>query len=208
MSSEQYLKDGDTVQDHLECTSGINLLFFSDKGQVYKSNAAEFADTKASALGDFVPVKMGMDDGESAKFMIATTDYKGFLLFFYENGKVAKVSMKAYETKTNRKKLINAYNTKAGSPLVAVLVLTEEQEVQMNANGGRVLIFHSGALLEKTTKDSQGVQVMTLKKGDVVESAQLYTADSLENDHRYKAKSLPSRGNIPPVIQMTLDGAE
>ena len=208
MSSEQYLKDGDAVQDHLETTSSINLLFFTDQGQVYKSSASEFSDTKASALGDFVPVKLGMDEGESARFMVATTDFSGFLLFFYENGKVAKVSLKAYETKTNRKKLINAYNTKAGSPLVAVLALTEEQEVQMNANGGRVLIFHSGSLLEKTTKDSQGVQVMTLKKGDAVETACVYTAGSLENDHRYKAKSLPSRGNIPPVIQLTLEDME
>ena len=140
--------------------------------------------------------------------MVATADYKGFLLFFFENGKVAKVSLKAYETKTNRKKLINAYNTKMDSPLVAVLAMTEEQEVLMSANGGRVLIFHSGALLEKTTKDNQGVQVMTLKKGDVVESAEIYAADSLENDHRYKAKSLPSRGNSPPVVQLTLDGME
>ena len=206
MSSEQYLKDGDAVQDHLETSSGINLLFFSDKGQVYKSNASEFVDTKASTLGDFIPVKLGMDEGEAAKFMVATSDYQGFLLFFFENGKVAKVSLKAYETKTNRKKLINAYNTKAGSPLVAVLALTEEQEVELTADGGRVLIFHSGSLLEKTTKDSQGVQVMTLKKGDFVKKAHIYETGSLENDHRYKAKSLPSRGNIPPVVQLTLEG--
>ncbi|MBQ8598816.1 MAG: topoisomerase IV, partial [Oscillospiraceae bacterium] len=208
MSSEQYLKDGDAVQDHLETTSGINLLFFSDRGQVYKTNASEFADTKASTLGDFVPVKLGMDEGEAAKFMVATSDYKGFLLFFFENGKVAKISLKAYATKTNRKKLINAYNTKAGSPLVTVLALTEEQEVKISANGGRVLIFHTGSLLEKTSKDSQGVQVMTLKKGDVVESARIYEAGSMENEHRYKAKSLPSRGNIPPVVQMTLEDME
>ena len=147
-----------------------------------------------------------MDEGEAAKFMVATSDYQGFLLFFFENGKVAKVSLKAYETKTNRKKLINAYNTKAGSPLVAVLALTEEQEVELTADGGRVLIFHSGSLLEKTTKDSQGVQVMTLKKGDFVKKAHIYETGSLENDHRYKAKSLPSRGNIPPVVQLTLEG--
>lgn len=208
MSSEQYLKDGDRVQVHLETTSGINLLFFSDQGQVYKSNAAEFSDTKASALGDYVPVKLGMDDGENARFMAATVDYSGFLLFFYENGKVAKISLKAYETKTNRKKLINAYNTKAGSPLMAVLALTEEQEVLMQAEGGRQLIFHSGSLLEKTTKDSQGVQVMTLKKGDCVSKVSVYKAGSLENEHRYKAKSLPSRGNLPPVVQMTLEGME
>ena len=140
-------------------------------------------------------------------------DVKNFVLegsanISFENGKMAKVAVSSYETKTNRKKLINAYNTKAGSPLVAILALTEEQEVQMNANGGRVLIFHSGALLEKTTKDSQGVQVMTLRKGDVVESAHAYKEGSLENEHRYKAKSLPSRGNIPPVVQMTLEGME
>ncbi|MGN0664741.1 MAG: DNA gyrase subunit A [Negativibacillus sp.] len=208
MSSEQYLKDGDAVLTHLESSSGVNLLFFTDRGQVYKSRANEFDDTKASTLGDFVPVKLGMDEGESARFMVATSDYQGFLLFFFENGKVAKVSLKAYETKTNRRKLINAYNTKAGSPLVAVLVLTEEQEILMSASGGRILIFHTGSLLEKTTKDNQGVQVMTLKKGDSVEKAVIYSDGMVENPHRYMAKSLPSRGGIPPVEQLTLDGME
>ena len=193
---------------HLESSSGVNLLFFTDRGQVYKSRANEFDDTKASTLGDFVPVKLGMDEGESARFMVATSDYQGFLLFFFENGKVAKVSLKAYETKTNRRKLINAYNTKAGSPLVAVLALTEEQEILMSASGGRILIFHTGSLLEKTTKDNQGVQVMTLKKGDSVEKAVVYSDGMVENPHRYMAKSLPSRGGIPPVEQLTLDGME
>ncbi len=208
MSSEQYLKDGDAVLTHLESSSGVNLLFFTDRGQVYKSRANEFDDTKASTLGDFVPVKLGMDEGESARFMVATSDYQGFLLFFFENGKVAKVSLKAYETKTNRRKLINAYNTKAGSPLVAVLALTEEREILMSASGGRILIFHTGSLLEKTTKDNQGVQVMTLKKGDSVEKAVIYSDGMVENPHRYMAKSLPSRGGIPPVEQLTLDGME
>lgn len=208
MSSEQYLKDGDAVLTHLESSSGVNLLFFTDRGQVYKSRANEFDDTKASTLGDFVPVKLGMDEGESARFMVATSDYQGFLLFFFENGKVAKVSLKAYETKTNRRKLINAYNTKAGSPLVAVLALTEEREILMSASGGRILIFHTGSLLEKTTKDNQGVQVMTLKKGDSVEKAVVYSDGMVENPHRYMAKSLPSRGGIPPVEQLTLDGME
>ncbi len=208
MSSEQYLKDGDAVLTHLESSSGVNLLFFTDRGQVYKSRANEFDDTKASTLGDFVPVKLGMDEGESARFMVATSDYQGFLLFFFENGKVAKVSLKAYETKTNRRKLINAYNTKAGSPLVAVLALTEEREILMSASGGRILIFHTGCLLEKTTKDNQGVQVMTLKKGDSVEKAVIYSDGMVENPHRYMAKSLPSRGGIPPVEQLTLDGME
>ncbi len=205
MSSEQYLKDGDKVKTHIETTSSINLLFFTDKGQVYKSNAAEFGDTKASNLGDFVAAKLGMDEGESARFMVATNDYSGSLLFIFENGKVAKVNLKAYETKTNRKKLINAYNTKSGAALVEVIHLTEEQEVMLTANGGRVLIFNSSALLEKTTKDNQGVQVMTLKKGDVVEKAKIYSEAELENDSRYRAKNLPSRGNIPPVEQITLE---
>ena len=196
MSSEHYLKDGDEISVHIESTSGINLLFFTDKGQVYKSKANEFDDTKASALGDFVAAKLGMDEGESVKFMIATADFAGSLLFFYANGKVAKVSLKSYETKTNRRKLINAYNTKLNSPLVQVIAITEEQEILVQANGGRKLIFHSGVLLEKAAKDNQGAQVMTLKKGDFLEKAEIYIPNSLENEHRYKPKSLPARGNM------------
>ncbi len=205
MSSEQYLKDGDKVISHVESTNSVNLLFFTNCGQVYKARACDFEDTKASALGDFIPAKLGMDEGENAKFMVATSDYSGFLLFFFENGKVSKVSLKAYETKTNRKKLINAYNTKAGSALVEVAALTEDREMMMTASGGRILIFHTGALAEKTTKDNQGVQVMTLKKGDVVERAAEYQEGDLKDPHHYTAKNIPSRGGIPPMENLILD---
>lgn len=205
MSSDQYLKDGDKVITHVESTNSVNLLFFTDKGQVYKARACDFDDTKASALGDFIPAKLGMEEGENARFMVVTADYSGCLLFFFENGKVSKVGLKAYETKTNRKKLINAYNTKVGSPLAQVLAVTEDQEVMMTAEGGRILIFHSGVLLEKSTKDNQGVAVMTLKKGDAVKTACLYEEGMAEDPHHYMAKSLPSRGGIPQVEQATLD---
>ncbi len=202
MSSEQYLKDGDKIVQHVEATNAVSLLFFTDRGQVYKSRACEFDDTKASALGDFIPAKLGMEEGESVIAMVVTTDYQGFVLFFFQNGKVSKVGLKAYETKTNRKKLINAYCTK--SPLAAVLAMAEENEVMMNASGGRVLIFHSGLLVEKSTKDNQGVAVMTLKKGDVVETASVFHEGDMEEAHRYMAKVLPSRGAIPKAEQMTL----
>ena len=199
MNSEQYLKDGDTVVSHVESTNGVSLLFFTDRGQVYKARACDFDDTKSSALGDFIPAKLGMEDGESVRFMVVTADYEGSLLFCFENGKVARVGLKAYETKTNRRKLINAYNTKAGSPLVSIVMLTGDHPVRLDAAGGRVLIFSSSDLLEKATKDNQGVQVMTLKKGDHVVRGLLYEEGSLEHEHKYVAKSLPSRGGIPPA---------
>lgn len=124
MSSEQYLKEGDRVMQHVEGNNTDNLLFFTDKGQVYKARACDFEDTKASVLGDFVPAKLGMDEGENAVYMAVTSDFAGYMLFFFQNGKVAKVNLNSYETKTNRKKLLNAYSMK--EPLSAVLCIRED----------------------------------------------------------------------------------
>ena len=163
MSSNHKLKDGDEIVQNCEFSNNGELLFFTDKCQVYKAKAADFTDTKASALGEYVPAKLGMDEGENAVYMVATKDYKGILLFAFENGKLAKVPLEAYQTKTNRKKLTGAYSDK--SPLAGMVFFTEDKEFLLKASSGRMLLIHSGAINLKTTRSTQGVAVMKLKKG-------------------------------------------
>ncbi len=194
MSGEQKLKEGDKITQQMEGTNSMELLFFSDRCLVYKMKASDFADTKASVLGEYVPARTQMEEGERAVYMAATGDYGGFMLFFFENGKAAKVDMSAYQTKTNRKKLINAYSDK--SPLAAALYLKEDCEILLTASSGRMLLFHTGLILPKTTKNTQGVQAMNLKKGHRVISAEVYREGMLTNPTRYK-KKLPALGALP-----------
>ena len=194
MSGEQKLKEGDEITQQLEAQNTAELLFFSNKSQVYKMKAADFADTKASVLGEYIPARAQMDEGESAAYMAVTYQYDGFMLFFFENGKVAKVEMSAYQTKQNRKKLLNAYSDK--SPLAAALYVKEDREVLLTASSGRMLLFHTGLIAPKTTKNTQGVQAMNLKKGQRLMSARLYEEGMLQNPNRYK-KSLPALGALP-----------
>ena len=194
MSSEQYLKEGDQVVQHVEGGNADNLLFFTDRGQVYKAKACDFEDTKASVLGDFVPAKLGMDEGESAIAMAVTADYQGYMFFCFENGKVAKVNLNAYETKTNRKKLLKAYSTR--EKLTTALCLHEDGQILLTASNGRLLLLPTALLPAKATKDQQGLQVMKLTKGSVVSAAEIYQPDTLEGEHRYLAKALPSRGEF------------
>ena len=194
MSSEHYLKEGDEILQHIEGSNTDNLLFFTDRGQVYKSRASEFEDTKASVLGDFIPAKLGMDEGETVLYMAVTSDFRGYMLFCFENGKVAKVSLSAYETKTNRKKLVNAFNIKEKT--AAILCLREDTQVMLTASNGRVLLLPTGLLQVKATKDQQGVQVMKLTKGSVLSEVCLYEEGTLEEEHHYLAKTLPSRGDF------------
>ena len=194
MSGEQKLKEGDVLTRTLEATNNTELLFFSDRCQVYKMKASDFPDTKASVLGEYIPAKCQMDEGERAVAMAATTDYSGYVLFFFENGKAAKVELSAYATKTNRKKLINAYSDK--SPLAAMLQLPEDAEVLLTATSGRMLLFHTGLIAPKTTKNTQGVAALTLKKGQRLLSAVLYQEGMLKNPTRYK-KKLPALGALP-----------
>lgn len=200
MSSEQYLKEGDRVMQHVEGNNTDNLLFFTDKGQVYKARACDFEDTKASVLGDFVPAKLGMDEGENAVYMAVTSDFAGYMLFFFQNGKVAKVNLNSYETKTNRKKLLNAYSMK--EPLSAVLCIREDTNVLITASNGRMLILQTGLMQAKATKDQQGIQVMKLTKGSTVSEAVVYEQGMFEDEHRYLAKDLPSRGDFLKMAQM------
>ncbi len=194
MSSEQKLKENDTVVQKIETTNNTELLFFTDKCQVYKAKVSDFADTKASVFGDYIPAKLKMDEGESAVFMVNTKDYTGFLLFAFENGKIAKVELSAYYTKTNRKKLINAYSDK--SPLADVGYSKEECEFAIKSSAGRILLVHSATLASKSTKSTQGVAVMRLKKGHRVISIEPYVEGSFSKPSRYRTRSLPALGAL------------
>ncbi|MDD5924109.1 MAG: DNA topoisomerase (ATP-hydrolyzing) subunit A [Clostridia bacterium] len=195
MSGEQKLKEDDEIVLTYEAFNSTELLFFSDKCQVYKSQASDFSDTKASVLGDYVPAKLGMDEGEGAVAMIATKDYSGYVLFFFENGKVAKIPLSSYMTKTRRKKLTSAYND--ASPLVAVMHITEESEFIMTSSCGRRLLFHSSSINEKPTRSSQGVGVMRFKKGHHLATVKKYEDGELSNPMRYRTKTLPTLGALP-----------
>ena len=195
MSSEHKLKEGDAIMMAVETTNKMELLFFSDKAAVYKSRASAFGDTKASSMGDYVPAKLKFDAGEAAKYMAVTADYKGYMLFFFENGKVAKVELSAYITKNNRHKLIGAYSDK--NPVVAMLHIPEDTEVVLTSTSGRRLLVHTGAIQPKTTRSTIGVQVLTLKGKHKLQSVELYKAGSLTKENRYRTKNLPAAGAMP-----------
>mgnify|MGYP000705448857 CR=1 FL=1 len=195
MSSNHKLKDGDEIAQTCEFSNNGELLFFTDKCQVYKAKAADFTDTKASALGEYVPAKLGMDEGENAVYMVATKDYKGILLFAFENGKLAKVPLEAYQTKTNRKKLTGAYSDK--SPLAGMVFFTEDKEFLLKASSGRMLLIHSGAINLKTTRSTQGVAVMKLKKGHRLFEISEYVEGTFAKPQRYRTKTLPTLGAMP-----------
>ena len=193
MSGAQKMKEGDEILLHLETTNKAELLLFTDRCQVYKGKAADFSDTKASVLGDYLPTKYGFDEGEKFVSAAVTLDYAGELLFIFENGKAARVPVSAYQTKTNRKKLQNAYSDR--SPLVAVFQPGAGEEVVL-ASGSRRLILDPQMVSLKATRDTQGVQAMSLKKNAKVESAVLLGEGMFEDPKRYRPKSLPSAGAV------------
>ena len=194
MSGEHKLKENDQIISTVETTNNVELMFFTNKCQVYKTRASEFDDTKASVLGDYVATKLQMESDETAIYMAVIKEYKGYMLFFFQNGKVAKVDISAYETKTNRKKLIKAYSDK--SPLVSAVYVPQDKELVIKSTAGRYLLFNSGAISAKTTKDSQGVAVMTLKKGHRVDEVTDFTDGRFAKPARYRTKTLPSAGAI------------
>ena len=195
MSGEQKLKEGDTIMQEADTTNAAELMFFTNLGQVYKSRVAEFDDTKASVMGDYVAGKLGMDTGEVPVYMALYTKYEGYMLFVFENGKAAKVEMGSYETKTRRKKLTGAFSTK--SPLVYAAYLPQDAELLLRSSASRMLIFNTAMILPKAARDTQGVQVMTLsKKGARVVEAAPYEAGMVPNDHRLRTKNLPATGGI------------
>ncbi len=207
MSGEHKLKDGDEIIEAVEGNNLEELLFFTNKAQVYKSRASEFSDTKASVLGDYVATKLEMDADETAVYMAVTTDYTGYMLFFFANGKVAKINMQSYATKTNRKKLINAYSSKA--PLAAIRCIKEDTELVIKSSNGRMLLFNTASISPKTSKDSQGVAVMTQKKGHRVVEVLDYTEGMFAKPHRYRTRNLPAAGMLPSAEdqgeQLTLE---
>ena len=192
MYSEQKLKDGDEIVSVTETTNNTDVLIFTDKHQCYKTKLSEFPDTKASAIGDYLPAKVGMEQGENVVFVALVKDYTGYILFAFENGKAAKIEMSAYATKTNRKKLIGAYCDKF--PLAAAVYLEADRELLFSSSSGRVLLVHTGAISAKNSKSAQGVSCMTLKKGQRVVSVKPYEEGSLLSPHRYRVKSLPGAG--------------
>ncbi len=195
MSGAQKYKDGDGLRQSFETDSGAEVMFFTDKCQVYKTRLSEFDDTKASVLGDYLPSKLGMDAGENVVYMVLPgTDYAGFLLFFFENGKAARVEIKAYQTASNRRKLTGAYSDK--SPLKAVLRVDQEQELAVYSSEPRCLIFQTGLLTAKSTRTTQGVAVMTLKPKYRLEDARLLTETPIVNQARYRVRAIPSAGAL------------
>ena len=195
MSGEQKLKPEDEITQTVEATNACDLLFFTNKCQVYKAKASDFPDTKASVLGEYIPARLGMDEGETAVYMVMTKDYNGILLFAFENGKVAKMPLEAYATKTNRKKLANAYSDK--SPLVSCVFALEDGEFLLTSSSGRMLLLHSGALSLKSTRSTQGVAVMTMKKGHRLMGIRPYAEGTFQKPNRYRMKSLPALGALP-----------
>lgn len=194
MSGIQKLKDGDEIAQTVETANSAELLFFTNKCQVYKSRACDFDDTKASVLGDYVAAKLEMEDGELPVYMAVTSDYSGYMMFFFENGKAAKVSLDAYRTVTKRKKLIKAFSDK--SPVATVMQLAADEEIVVISSAGRHLLLNTAVILPKTTKDTIGVGVMTLKKGQRLMSARKYRDGEFAKAYRYRAKNLPAAGAL------------
>lgn len=195
MSGEQKVKEGDEVVKTFECSNKDELLAFSNKGQVYKAKLDDFPDGKASQLGTFVASKLEMEQDERVVYICTVHEYVGYMLFVFENGKVAKVDITAYQTKTNRKKLLKAYSLK--SPLACCEYIVEDGEFVLCSTSGRMLILNTGALTPKTSKDTIGVSVMTLKKNSKVESMHPYVEGEFEKAWRYRTKNLPAAGAMP-----------
>ena len=195
MNSEQKFKEGDALRQSFETTSNAEAMFFTDQCQVYKTRLGEFDDAKASVLGDYLPTKLKMDAGENVIFMVLPgADYAGSLLFFYENGKVARIEMKAYQTASNRRKLTGAYSDK--SPLACIRRLDEDCELAVYSNEPRCLIFHTALLAPKTTRSAQGVAVMTLKPKYHLETVLLSEETSITNRTRYRVRAIPAAGAL------------
>ena len=194
MSGEQKFKDGDGLKLSFEATNRTELLVFTDRQQVYKTRLSDFEDTKASALGTYLPGKLSMDEGEKVKAVIRPGDYKKNLLLFFENGKVARLDIAAYETKTNRKKLINAYSDK--SPLAAAFTISEDINVAMFSSDGRAMVFNTSLLQLKTSRSTQGVAVMSLKKNHRLVTAAPLEETVIKNVSRYRVRSLPAAGAL------------
>ncbi len=191
MSNEHKLKENDEIILSQEISNKCDMLFFTDKAVVYKAKVSSFEQTKASSMGDYIPAKLEFDSGEGLVFSAVTLDYTETLMLFFKNGKAAKIPLSSFETKTNRKKLANAYNT--DSPLVVAFVIKEATDFLLQSTAGKILIFNSDLLMSKSTRDTQGVQVMRLTKAEL-DFVKIYTEGSLENGEEFVVKNIPMAG--------------
>lgn len=194
MSGEHKLKQDDEIAMHIETQNNANLIVFTDKMQAYKSKLREFADTKRSAMGEYLPAKLNFDEGENMLKAIVFTEYTGHILFCFDNGKAAKIPLAAYETKQNRKKLINAYSDKSG--IVDILYLPDNRDIAFVSSVNRALVVNTAQIPEKSTKSSIGVQVQVLKKNQTVKSVSPADSLNLENPAKYRTKNIPARGSF------------
>ena len=194
MSGDQKYKEGDGPSQYFEATNNTELMFFTDRQQVYKTRASEFGETKASLLGDYLPAKLGLDAGENVIFLCLPGDYSGSLLFAFENGRVARVSLSAYATTSNRRKLTGAYCEKF--PLVQILPLTEDRELALLTNEPRALLVHTALLAPKTTRGTQGVQVMNIKPKYHLERLANVADTGITNQARYRTRTIPAAGAL------------
>ena len=194
MSGEQKFKEGDELFRRVEATNNTELMFFTDHQQVYKVRAADFADGKASLLGDYLPTKLGMDEDEKVIDLVLPGDYSGHVLFFFENGKCARVALSAYATTSNRRKLTGAYSDK--SPLAALLTLTEDKELALISTEPRALLLHTALLAPKTTRSTQGVAVMNMKPRYHLERVCTLEESGITNLARYRVRSIPAAGAL------------
>ena len=204
MSGEQKLKEGDEVTQVVNTTNASELLFFTSQHQVYKAKSNDFSDGKASLLGDYIPSKLEFDEAESAIYMATLEKYVGFMVFVFDNGRIARVPMSSYATKTNRKKLINAYCSKF--TLHTAIYCEEECDLLLTSTNGRILIINTTSLSEKATKDNGGIAVMTQKRGQRIFSVEKFVEGSIEKAYRYRPKNLPAAGNTKKdevIEQMT-----
>jgi DNA gyrase subunit A len=194
MSGEQKFKEGDSLAFSRETNNKAEILVFTDQHQCYKSKLSDFEDGKASQLGDYLPQKLGMDSGEMVRQVILPGDYKGFVLFFFENGKVAKVPLSAYETKTNRRRLTGAFSDK--SALVAAIALDTDSQIVLYSTDGRAAVVSTALLLPKTTRNTIGVSVMSLKKKASLSRVALLEESGIVNVSRYRCRTVPTAGAL------------
>jgi len=194
MSGEQKFKEGDTLAFSRETNNRAEILVFTDHCQCYKSRLSDFEDGKASLLGDYLPQKLGMDPEEKVLQVILPGDYKGFVIFFFENGKAAKVPLSAYETKTNRRRLTGAFSDK--SPLITAMAMDTDTQVAVYTTDNRALVFSTAQLAPKTTRNTIGVSVVSLKKKAAVSGTALLESSGITNPGRYRTKNLPAAGAL------------
>ena len=194
MSGEQKYKEGDALSQTMEATNKSEVIVFTNKQQVYKFKVSEFEDSKASVLGAYLPTKLNMEEGEAVIYLCIPGDYSGSILFFYESGKVAKVELSGYDTKSNRRRLTGAYSDK--TPLAGIMLLKEDTEIALYSTEGRVVIFNSALLTPKSARTTQGVNIMTLKAKYKLRKAARLDETTIVNLSRYRARSLPAAGAL------------